>query len=134
MACTRSVNAACAARNVPIRSSASTHRAYAGQGKGAALEDLGQTPGCSGQGSLVPGPYVPSQMGEADVQLVAVVAGGGVAEGAGPGPHARVPEQSGQRAGRGDPGVERCPEAAPGGIEEEVAARRALPGQHRLDP
>jgi len=28
----------------------------AGQSERAALEDLGQTPGCSGQGSLVPGP------------------------------------------------------------------------------
>jgi hypothetical protein len=100
----------------------------------AALEDLGETPGRSGEISLVPGPYVPAQMGEADVQLVAVVTGRGVAEGAGLGPHARGPEQPGQRIGGGDPRVPRRPETAPGGVEEEVAAHRALPGEHRLDP
>ena len=73
-------------------------------------------------------------MGEADVQLVAVVTGRGVEEGAGLGPHARRPEQRGQGVGGGDPRVEWCPETAPGGIEEEVAAHRALPGEHRLDP
>jgi hypothetical protein len=46
-------------------------------------------------------------MGEADVQLIAAVAGGGVAEGAGLGPHAPGPEQPGQRVGGGDPGAER---------------------------
>ena len=30
--------------------------------------------------------------------------------------------------------MERRPEAAPGGIEEEVTAHRAFPGEHRLDP
>jgi len=38
------------------------------------------------------------------------------------------------RLGGGDPRVPRRPEAAPGGVVEEVAADRALPGQHRLDP
>ena len=93
-----------------------------------------RTPGRSGEISLVPGPYVPAQMGEADVQLVAVVTGRDVAQGAGPGPHGRGPEQAGQRVSGGDPRVPRRPETAPGGIEEEVAAHRALPGKHRLDP
>jgi hypothetical protein len=73
-------------------------------------------------------------MGEADVQLVAVAPGGGVAAGAGLGPHARAPEQPGQQIGGGDSRVERRPEAAPGGVEQEVPAHRALPGEHRLDP
>jgi len=73
-------------------------------------------------------------MDEADVQLVAVVPGGGVTEGGGLGPHTRGPEQSGQQVGGGDPRVERRPEAAPGGVEEEVPAHRALPGEHRFDP
>ena len=98
----------------------------AGQGQRAAFEDLGETPGGSGEISLVPGPHVPAQMGEADVQLVAVVAGRGVAEGAGLGPHGRGPEQAGQRVGGGDPRVPRRPETAPGGIEEE--RRKAAPG------
>jgi hypothetical protein len=68
------------------------------------------------------------------VQLVAVVAGSGIAEGAGLGPHTRGPKQIRQQVGGGDPRVERRPEAAPGGIEEEVPAHRALPGEHRLDP
>jgi imidazolonepropionase-like amidohydrolase len=74
----------------------------------AAVEDLGETAGGGGEIGLVPGPQVPAQMGEADVQLVAVMAGGGVEEGAGQ-------------------------ETAPGGVEKEVAAHRALPGEHRLD-
>jgi hypothetical protein len=76
----------------------------------AAVEDLGETAGGGGEIGLVSGPQVPAQVGEADVQFVAVVAGGG------------------------DPRVPRGPESAPGGVEEEVAAHRALPGEHRLDP
>jgi hypothetical protein len=49
-------------------------------------------------------------------------------------PYARVPEQPGQGIGGGDPRMERRPEAAPGGIEEEVTAHRALPGEHRFHP
>jgi hypothetical protein len=52
-----------------------------GQGQRAAFEDLGEAPGRGGEIGLVPGPHVPAQVGEADVQLVAVVAGGGVEEG-----------------------------------------------------
>ncbi len=104
------------------------------KGQRAALEDLGEPPGGSREIGLVAGPQVPAQVGEADVQLVAVVAGGGVAEGAGAGPHLGGPEQAGQRVGGGDPRVPRSPETAPGGVEEEVAAYRALPGEHGLDP
>ena len=53
-----------ACRPRPGRAAAgSALRSVAGQGQGAALEDLGETPGGSGQAGLVPSPYVPSHVG-----------------------------------------------------------------------
>lgn len=54
----------------------------AGRGQGTAFEDFGEEPGGGGEMLLVPGPYVPPQVGEADLQLVAVVAYGSVDESA----------------------------------------------------
>ena len=54
----------------------------AGRGQGTALEDFGEKLGGGGEMFLVPGPYAPPQVGKADLQLVAVVAYGGVDEGA----------------------------------------------------
>ena len=54
----------------------------AGRGQRAAFEDVGEELGGGGEMFLVPGPYAPPQVGEADLQLVAVVAYGGVNEGA----------------------------------------------------
>jgi hypothetical protein len=54
----------------------------AGRGQGTALEDFGEELGGGGEMFLVPGPYAPPQVGEGDLQLVAVVAYGDVDEGA----------------------------------------------------
>jgi hypothetical protein len=54
----------------------------AGRGQGTAFEDFGEELGGGGEMFLVPGPYAPPQVGEADLQLVAVVAYGGVDVGA----------------------------------------------------
>ncbi len=48
--------------------------------KGNALEDLAETPGCCAQLGLVR-PDVPPEVGNTDVEVIAVVAGGGVEEG-----------------------------------------------------
>ena len=82
----------------------------------------------------VPGPHALPQVGEADLQLVAVVADGGIGQSAVIGSQARVLEQPGQRVDGGDPRVEhRPPDTAPCGVVEEVTADRALPGKHRLN-
>jgi hypothetical protein len=54
----------------------------AGRGQGTAFEDFGEELGGGGEMFLVPGPYAPPQVGNADLKLVAVVAYGGVDEGA----------------------------------------------------
>ena len=54
----------------------------AGRGQGTAFEDFGEELSGGGEMFLVPGPYAPPQVGEADLQLVAVVAYGGVDVGA----------------------------------------------------
>jgi hypothetical protein len=54
----------------------------AGRGQGAAFEDFGEELGGGGEMFLVPGPYAPPQVGNADLKLVAVVTYGGVDEGA----------------------------------------------------
>src|SRR3954447_4418613 len=107
----------------------------AGRGQGTAFEDFGEEFGGGGEMFLVPGPDALPQVGEADLQLVAVVAYGGVDEGARVGPYGWVLEQSRQRVDGGDPRVEhRPPDTAPGGVVEEVPAQRTLPGKHRSDP
>lgn len=54
----------------------------AGRGQGTAFEDFGEELRSGGEMFLVPGPYAPPQVGEADLQLVAVVAYGRVKVGA----------------------------------------------------
>ena len=94
-----------------------------GRGPRTAFEHFGEELGGGGDMFLVPGPNRPPQVGDTDQELVAVVAYGGVDEGAAVASEAWISEESGQRVDRGDPWVEhRPPDTAPSGVVEEVTA------------
>ena len=82
----------------------------------------------------VSGPDIPSEVSETNVELVAMVANCGVVERARITLHGWGGDHAREWSGGSDPLVPRGPEAAPRGVEEKIAAHRALPREHRLDP